>query len=132
MMEVLANAIRGDAHGVGDFLGGGAVWAGGQVGEEFAEVGLASGGGCGLSRGRDSDGQRAEQHQLGQVAARIEPRADVVIERRVVLFKQLADAARNVGGEGGQVVGDDSRFDRAALPVLGGPFIHDGRLGGSQ
>ena len=100
--DVLADASGGDAHGVGDFLSGSAVRAGGQEREQFAEVGFAVHG-CGWRPGGgDPDGEGTQQHQLGQVAARIEPRADVVVEGRVVLFNQLADALGGRGRSGRQ------------------------------
>lgn len=107
--HVFADPVGRYPHGVGDLVGGGAVGAGGEEGEEFAEVGLAVGCCGGASSRGDPDGEGSEDFAFGQVAVGIVPGAEVVVEGWVGRFDLLTDLDWDLGREYRQVVGGGGR-----------------------
>ena len=97
-LGVAAGLGGGDAHCVGELVGGGAVGSGGQVGQDAGHVRLAHG-----ERGAAGAGRHRPEHaQAGQGAVVGEPCGDVGVEGGVGVVQGVAHGGGDLGGEGGR------------------------------
>lgn len=96
---VVAGLGQGDAQGVGELCRGGAVRAGGDVGQDLGHVGFA----VDQGRAAGAGSNRSEEGEPGEGAVVGEPGGDVGVQVRVGIVYRVADGVGDLGGEVGQV-----------------------------
>jgi hypothetical protein len=105
-----------EIEGVGEFFGGGAVVAVGEVGDDFGVEADPAGDAAAVAVGAEFDG--AEQGELREVAVRVVPGGEVRVELVVGAFDLAAEAAADLG----------ARVCRsAAVVALRSRYVRSGR-----